>query len=146
MGWLSWFQKKPTMDERAQRKRDQVLGVMGDVEQFMLATRTHIADRDMMIPRRQTFHTLYTLGTIEALGQTDGFDEAQHLAGLLLFLNKHSGMDQTGVSTLMGQCMSHQESTEGLHARQQGQDAILAWRSGDAEAAHRLTAIFAQMT
>ena len=146
MGWLNWFQKKPTMDERAQRKREQVMAIMADVETFILATKAQINDRDMMLPRRHNYFSLYTLGAVEALGAADGFDEAQHLAGLLLYLQKHAGMDQEGVSRVMGQCMAQQDSTEGMQARQQGHDAVLAWQKGDEAAEQRLNGIFAQMT
>lgn len=148
MGWFSrWWAAKtagaaPAMSRQAALKREQVLAVVPELNQFMQLTRQHVLEDDLKIPRRFQYFIAYALGAMQALGEPQGFEEGQLLAGLLIYLEQNLALTPQGISETLGRCMAMREEAEGQEAMQAGAEALRAWQQGDLTAAKRLAVIF----
>jgi len=98
---------------------------------FMRSVKTHVNQRDFMIPNHHTLFYCYAYGAIQTEAAKYKLNESEQYAALLMLFPNLSDMSPDEISGLMNRCINTLNDEEGQRFQQDGAEHYRRWCDAD---------------
>ena len=122
--WLNDLFNRPAPEKNIEASARAVLV-------FMRSVKTHVAQRDFMIPNHHTLFYCYAYGAITVESAQYDLNETERYAVLLQLFPNLSDMKADEISALMNRCINTLQEDEGQQYQQEGAAHYQRWCNAD---------------